>query len=334
MMILVEERPRTSGLITGTPCRRTGRSPASYAASVSQRPTTDRVTGDDRVTADARVAGPSDTGSGSATAGPRDFDRDAAERVLRRAVELAEDNDPTGGADHGISEQALIEAAEELGVDVAVVRRAAVEERMGLLVQAHRFGDALVGPGALTVHRVVPGEPAEVLDRLDVWLRKLSSLRRQRRDAVSASYARRSDVAARLQHTARSISGSEDIRRVRRLSAVCTPVDTGSTMVVLRADLQLERHVAVASGAGVAGLGSTVAVAEALTFSPWLWLGVPASIAAGTGVLIARSHGVPDVEASLQGVVDKVSSGEVPGSVLGGVTDRVMRNMGRSRRIT
>ena len=328
MMIPVEERPRTSGLITGTPCRRTGRGPASYAASVSQRPTTDRVTADDR------VAGPSGTGTGSATAGPRDFDRDAAERVLRRAVELAEHEDDSGDADHGISEQALIEAAEELGVDVAVVRRAAVEERMGLLVQAHRFGDALVGPGTLTVHRIVTGDPAEVLDRVDVWLRKLGSLRRQRRDATSASYQRRSDVGAWFQRTARTISGAEDVRRVRRLTAECTPVDDDRTMLVLRADLQLQRDLTVASGAGVAGVGSSVAMIEALTFSPWLWLGVPASLAAGTGILVTRAHGVPDVEASMDGVVDRVATGDVPPSVLGGVTDRVMRNMGRSRRIT
>ena len=41
----------------------------------------------------------------------------------------------------GISEQALVEAAEELGVDVAAVRRAAAEERLGVLLEARRRTD-------------------------------------------------------------------------------------------------------------------------------------------------------------------------------------------------
>jgi hypothetical protein len=105
-------------------------------------------------------------------------------------------------------------------------------------------------------------------------------------------------------------------------------------MVVLMADLELERAMAVVSGTGVAGVGSAVAVVEALAWTPWLWLGVPASLAAGTGVLVARAHGLPDVETSMEGVLDKVAAGEVPASVLGGVTERVLRGVGRTRRPT
>lgn len=239
-----------------------------------------------------------------------------------------------GAPADGISEQALIEAAEELGVDVTVVRRAAVEERLGLLLEAHRIGDRLVGPGSLRVSRIVRATPDEALDSVDVWLRRVGSLRRQRRDGTSAAYGRRSDVAAAVQRTARSITGAEDVRRVRRLTVLVTPVDEQRTMVVLVADLELERSLAVVSGSGVASVGSTVAAIEALAWTPWLWLGVPASLAAGAGVLVARAHGLPDVEMSMEGVLDKVAAGAAPPSVLGGVTDRVLRNMGRSRRIT
>ncbi|MSV85329.1 MAG: hypothetical protein F2864_07430, partial [Actinobacteria bacterium] len=60
------------------------------------------------------------------------FDRTAAERVMHRAVHLAADQELEESVD-GISEQALIEAAAELGVDISVVQQAAVEERLGLL---------------------------------------------------------------------------------------------------------------------------------------------------------------------------------------------------------
>ena len=271
--------------------------------------------------------------SGQAAGHQPDFDRSAAERILRRAVHLADQDDATT-TDDGISEQALVEAAEELGVDVAVVRRAVQEERLGLLLEVRRFGDALVGPGSLTVSRIVAGRSDQVLDRVDAWLRRLGALRRQRRDATSASYGRRGDVVASVQRATRSITGSEDLRRVRRLSVVATPIDPERCIVVIVADMQLERSLAVASGSGVAGVGSAVAVAEVVAWSPWFWLGVPVSMAAGCGLLVARAHGVPDVEASIEGVLDRVAAGELPPSVLGGVTERVLRNVGRSQRLS
>ncbi|CAN5656238.1 hypothetical protein BH10ACT3_BH10ACT3_09510 [soil metagenome] len=271
--------------------------------------------------------------TGQAAGYQPDFDRLAAERILRRAVHLADQDDATT-ADEGISEQALVEAAEELGVDVAVVRRAVQEERLGLLLEVRHFGDGLVGPGTLTVSRIVAGRPDQVLDRVDAWLRKLGALRRQRRDATSASYGRRGDVVATVQRASRSITGAEDLRRVRRLSVVATPIDPERSMVVIVADMQLERTLAVASGSGVAGVGSAVAVAEVVAWSPWFWLGIPASLAAGAGLLLARAHGVPDVEASIEGVLDRVAAGDLPPSVLSGVTERVLRNFGRSQRLS
>ncbi|MHB1139505.1 MAG: hypothetical protein ACYC2O_11150, partial [Microthrixaceae bacterium] len=121
-----------------------------------------------------------------------EFDRDAAERVLRRAVRLSELHDahPYHG---GVSEQALIEAADELGVDVEVVRRAAIEERLGLLVEARRRGDQLVGVGRIRVHRDVDGTPEQALELVDAWLRRVGTFRPLRGDATSARYTRRGD---------------------------------------------------------------------------------------------------------------------------------------------
>lgn len=270
----------------------------------------------------------------SAGATRPEFDRDAAERVLRRAVRLAE-HDDHGVEQGGVSEQALIEAAEELGVDVEVVRRAAVEERLGLLVDGRRRGDQLVGVGRIRVHRDVPGTPEQAIELVDAWLKRIGSFRRQRGDAGSAQYARRGDPTAWAQRGARAVRGSQDLRRVRRLQVVATPMGRDRSLVVLDADLELERQLAVASGAGVAGAGSTVAVVEALVWTPWFWLAVPASVAAGTGVLVARAHGVPDVEASLEGLLDRVDAGERPTSVLGDVTGKVLRHVTtRVRRTT
>lgn len=262
------------------------------------------------------------------------FDRDAAQRVLRRALELAERDLVTTTHD-GISELALIEAAEELGMDARCVRRAAAEERLGVLHDDTRAIDRLVGPAVVSATRVVALPAAELFEVADQWLRRNGSLRRRRFDPATlvAEYARRSDPIAGLQRTARAMRGHEQLGRVRRLRVVVQPVDPHRSVVALVADLELERTIAVTGGSSVAGAGSTVAVVEALSSTPWWWLGLPASCAAGLGVLRWRARGVPDVELALQGVLDRVAEtdGTGPG-VLADVRDRLLAGLGRPRR--
>ncbi|MEI7888519.1 MAG: hypothetical protein WCJ04_14120, partial [Actinomycetes bacterium] len=193
------------------------------------------------------------------------FDRTAAERVMHRAVRLSVDQELEDSVD-GISEQALIEAAAELGVDISVVQQAAVEERLGLLVQRTQRGDALVGPAVVTVSRIVPGGPEEVLESVDSWLRRTGSLRRQRTGELSSKYSQRTDLAASAERTARSLMGTEELSRLPRLSVSTTAAapsntaDGPSTLVALSADLQAERSAWIAAGAGVAILGSALAL--------------------------------------------------------------------------
>jgi hypothetical protein len=254
-----------------------------------------------------------------------EFDREATERILRRAVRLGE---PEAVAD-GISARALVEAAEELGVDPGGVLQAMSEERLGLLDERRSRADRLVGPPTVSATRLIPGSPQQVLDRADGWLRRACSLRRQRRSATSAEYTRRSDVAAGLQRAFRSISGQEDLRRVNRLRVQVRAVDGERCVVALVADLSGERTAALVGGGGVAGAGATVSVVEALAWSPWVWLGVPASLAAGVGIMAARANGLSDVEIALAGALDRIAANDEPSGVLADVRRRLMGAAGQ-----
>jgi hypothetical protein len=262
-----------------------------------------------------------------------DFDRDAAARVLRRALELAERDLGSTPADV-VSEQALVEAAEELGVDPRAVRRAAAEERLGVLAGSSHTLDQLVGPPQVSATRVVDVPAAELMELVDAWLRRNGTLRRRRLDqaALVAAYTRRSDLIAGVQRTARVVRGEEHLGRVRRLQVVVQPIDGQRSVVALVADLDLERTLAVTGGSSVAGVGSTVAAVEALSVTPWLWLGVPASVAAGVGVLRWRARSVPDVEAALQGVLDRVIALDTSPGVLADVRERLLAGLSRQRR--
>ena len=251
------------------------------------------------------------------------FDREAAERVLRRAVELSDgaQDDPHGW---GISERALVEAAEELGVASGSVLQAISEERLGVLDPPRRPADRLVGPAAVTAIRVVDGRPDELLDTLDAWLRHAGALRRQRRGEGEAYYRRRSDAVAGVQRALRSLTGEEDLRRVDRLSVRVRPVDADRSVVALVADLRVERTIALAGGSSVAGLGSAASSVVALGGTQWLWLGVPASAAAGVGILAARAAHLPDVQVALDGVLDRLAAGDVPTRGLSDVRRRLV----------
>lgn len=262
-----------------------------------------------------------------------DFDRDAAERVLHRAIELAE-RDLLASPAVTVSEQALIEAADELGVDIQAVRRAAAEERLGVLSEDRRWLDRVVGPDVVSATRVVDLPANQVVELADQWLRRSGALRRTRMDprSLTAEYRRRSDPVAGVQRTVMAIQGREHLGRVRRLRVVAQPIDGGRSVVALVADLEVERTAAVAGGSSLAGVGSTVAAVEALTGTPLLWLGVPASVAAGLGVLRWRAHGLPDVEAALQGVLDRLVALDAPTGVLADVRERLLTGLVRPRR--
>ena len=274
---------------------------------------------------DPAAAGAPDPASSTAApaAGARDVvDRDAAERILRRAVELSEQVD----ADvDGVRIGALFHAADQLGMEPNDLRRALAEEQLGLLAQPSRRSDRILGADQVVVARVVPGAPDEVLERLDLWMRQARVLRRVRRDTHQAVYARRGDPAAVVQRSIRALHGSERLARVRRLGVAVVAVGEAETLVSLRVDTSASRAVAAASGLTVAASGVVTAGLTAVTWVPWAWLGVPVAAAGGVGVMAARKGYVADVDDDLEAVLDQLAGGGRPVSLFDAVAARVVR---------
>jgi hypothetical protein len=254
--------------------------------------------------------------------GDVDFDRVAVERILARAVEL--DDEP--GAASGISARALVEAADELGLDTGAVLQAVGEERLGLLDPPARRGDRVLGRSLVAVGRTVEGPEGVVFDRADEWLRKACAFRRTRRLPGGAEYTRRSDLAAKVQRSVRSLTGEEDLRRVDRLRLEVRQVDDGLSLVALEVDLSAGRRNTVIAGTGLAGAGSAVsaAVAGLADERLWFWIGAPASAAAGLGVMVARSGVVDEVEVALCGLLECIAGGDGPAGMLSGVGRRLL----------
>lgn len=268
------------------------------------------------------------TAAGSASARLR-LERDAAERVLRRAVEL--DSEPTE-ADQRITVQALLDAADELGIDRAEVRRAVVEEELGLLDERPRRGDAFLGPERFVVARALDGTPEMIERRIDEWMRRSRSLRRSRRvagvDGRSgwAEYTRRSDPLAATQRAARAARGHERLAHVHRVRVVVSPLDGQRCVVGMVVDASRGRRQAAAAGSAVAVSGS---VASAALLAPDVFvlglLGMAASVVAGAGVMVGRRAWTGDIADELEAVLDSVASGARPTTVIDDVADRLLR---------
>lgn len=245
--------------------------------------------------------------------GGRAFDRAAAERVLRRALEIHDAAHPDE-VELLLDEAVLSEAAAELGVDPSEVALAAAEERCGALVGPRRRTDQLVGPGTLVARRPVDLPSDVVLDRADQWLRKVGAFRRQRRGDRGADYSRRNDVAAVVQRGARTMVGHEALTALRHVTVAVEPVGRERSVVALVADLERQRRQTMLAGGSVAGGGTAAASTAALVATPWWWLAVPGTVAAGVGILGARAHALGAVETSLEGAAEWIASGRpLPG---------------------
>lgn len=263
--------------------------------------------------------------------GPRRLDRDAAERVLRRAVELG---DQPGDADDSFDVEVLIEAAADLGVPGTAVQRALAEEQAGLLVGDVARLDRLVGPAAISAARVVDLDAAAALALTDEWLRRQWAFKRVRAGDTVAEYRRRTDMVASMQRTARSMSGKENAEKVRNLRVVVRdlPTDIGSSGVAIVAvvvDLETSKAFAEMGAGVVAGGGTLVSTVAAVTndnaglLQALPLLGVPVSAGMAVGVLIARRAWTGGIDVALEGLLDQVEVGEPPPTVIRGLTGRL-----------
>jgi hypothetical protein len=210
--------------------------------------------------------------------------RVALERVLARASEL-QANTP-GDVGDAISESRLLEIAQEVGLDVQHVRQAIAEERAQLPMTVVERGPMLdaLGEALVGAQRVVPGTPAELLQRLEAMLPRGELLLPVRRTGDRLMLEPRRDPLGNVLR-AMGVGGRRfDLVRVDSLVVSATPID--ATQSVLRFDAVLagargmERTTVVVVGALLWLLVVAVAV-PAFVFA----LALPAFAAAAVGVL-------------------------------------------------
>jgi hypothetical protein len=238
------------------------------------------------------------------------LDDDTARRVLRRAIDLADAAEPVD--DHrGVSEDTLVEAAVEVGIPAAAVRRAAAVERLDARPQQHA-GDRVVGVGIVTVDAEVRGSPDEVLARLDAWFVDGHHLRRDRLRGGRGVWTKRTGVVGRAVRTVRVATGEGRLGRARCVSVSTSATGVGTTVVRVQVDRSHGRRSAAAAGAVVAGVTAAGTVLIALVTAPVVVAATPVALVAGAGVARRGRSGADDIAHEVGRVLDAVDDRIAP----------------------
>jgi hypothetical protein len=275
------------------------------------------------------------------------LDSDAARRVLRRAQDIAAAHGRDGGdaaeATSGVSPQALVDAAEEVGIDADAVRDALALERFDADSPEPQAFDRLSGPSAVSVEHVVDQSPSRSLEIAEDWLSVAHRMRCVRTPEGGLDCRPRPGLTASVGRTANGMSGEVNIEAVARLTVSVQALVTDATperprtLVRIVADRRTSRRrrlgvgaVAGATGAGAMAVGVAGAVVGSVATVVAPMFGVPLMIGGYATARSGRRH-ADKVELELMRVLSGVDRGERPVGLVGRAARRARRAVSSAR---
>jgi hypothetical protein len=252
------------------------------------------------------------------------LDRTAAERVLRRASELAGADPDDLLARGAIDEHTLVAAAVEAGIPAGAVRRAIAIERLGPVPPAH-VGDHLVGPTVVIDEQELPGRADDVLARIDTWLVAGHHMRRDRLRDGHGTWSKRTGFVGRAVLAMRHAIGEGYLGDLERIAATARDTGVGTCVLRVEADRRRDRSLRAASGIVVGGAATAGVVGVAVATMPLVLLAAPVAIAAGCGVAATGRKRAKRVVLELDRVIDAVDHHVEPARLTTDLVRRVRR---------
>jgi hypothetical protein len=242
------------------------------------------------------------------------------ERVIQRAAELqtAREDIPDR-----LDDAEVMRIGEEVGLDSQHVHRALLELRAESMVpdvQSERsFQVRMWGVGHVQASRVVPGDVAEVQNRLGSYLKSGESLRSVRDRAGLSVWEPASDLGSLLKRSLDFGGHGFELAKARRVESMIQQLESGRSLVTLSADLTNERaeHATLwMAGTTIVGAGATVALVLAAGFPLLLVAPVAAaaSLAGGSAAAASTFRTRRErVDLVMNGLLDRLErGGELP----------------------
>lgn len=245
----------------------------------------------------------------------RRIDREALDRIIRRAAELQASEIDTGEA---LTEQELIRLGAEVGIDGRYLRQALYEQSSG--VAAERGLTARwFGPARVTAGRVVGGEKAPIEEALAHWMTEGEALAVKRRLPDRTVWERQRGFMAEVKRGFGMGGKQYVLARAEEVTVLVTPLEAGYVHVELAAGIGNLRSAAIgataaATGAtGLVGAGLFAFLASAVIFPFSLVAAVPLAAAAAAPVIGSRvqRQRSADMQLALEQVLDRLEHGEI-----------------------
>lgn len=262
----------------------------------------------------------------------RRIDREALDRIIKRAAELQAGELDTG---ESLTEQELLKLGADVGIDGRYLRQALYEQ--GASPSAERGLVARwFGPGRVTAGRVVSGTKEAIEAELAHWMAEGEALSVKRRLPDRTMWERQRGFFAEVKRGFGMGGKQYVLARALDITVVVTPLESGYCHVELSADMSAMRSSAVgataaASGAtGLVGAGMFIFLATAVVFPFSLVAAVPLAAAAAAPMIGSRvqKQRVTQMLLALEQVLDRLEHGEIKprhagGQPLGRLVDEI-----------
>jgi hypothetical protein len=220
---------------------------------------------------------------------PSRIDRDAFDRVLKRAAELQAHGRDIG---EGLSEDEVLALGQEVGIPEAQLRQALLEERTRVSLPDQRgVLDRWIAPASVMAERVVQGTPEAIGAALVRWFEHHEVLVVQRSTAERITWEQASSFAGAMKRIGWSFNANRSkpfLDRAELVTALMTQLEPGFCHVTLVANQRQNRGSYVGGGAAVASVGAAAGLVLGALGAPLLIAAVPVLPAVLGGVAVSR----------------------------------------------
>ena len=265
--------------------------------------------------------------------GPR-IDREALERIIRRAAELQAGEKDIG---EGLTDQELYQLGQDVGIGDRYLRQALLEERTRVEPQ----GGLVVwfaGPRRVAAARTIPRSQREAEAALQNWMTEGELLQVKRRYPEQTTWEAQQGAYASLKRAFGSRGRRYTLARAREVAGATTEVDDRHCHVQLVADLgnALKEQLTgatVLGAAGAAGTGAALAVGVMVPVAV-----IPVVVCGLLSLVVARRQRQRAAETlvALEQVLDRLEHGEDATDALAGpgakmlnrVAEEIRRSLG------
>lgn len=220
---------------------------------------------------------------------PDRLDRATFERVLQRAAELQAQRQDVGET---LSEAEVLALGKDVGISESHLRQALVESRLHVEVApADGAMDRALGPGEISVERVVQGSQESIGEALTEWFEREEILAVQRSTPGRIAWEPLTAFAGAMRKIRVAFEhgrGPAFLNHAHLVQAVISPLEEGYCHVTLIASLGKARSSYVIGGSAIGFGGLTVGVLAMIIGAPAFVLAATALPAMGGGWLVAR----------------------------------------------